>query len=111
MDTKLAVIIIITVAILGFMIGYSVAPTDMDTLRNQVAPTQPAAPASPGYGGPSPGYGGPPAGGGYGAPSGGGYGAPPAPRGGGYGAPSGGGYGAPAPRGGGYGAPTGGYGM
>jgi translation initiation factor IF-2 len=88
MNTNLAIIIIFCVAILSFLIGYSLAPTDMDTLRHSSGV---AAPAATGGGG---GYGSPAGGGGYGAPAGGGggYGAP-RPQTGGYGAPAGGGYG------------------
>ena len=87
----------ITVGILGFIIGYSMAPTDVADVRHSVA--RQAAPAS----------GGEAASGGYGAapaPVSGGYGAPPPPSGG-YGAPPppAGGYGAPPPPAGGYGAP------
>ena len=93
MKTSFVLIIMITVGILGFIIGYSIAPTDVAKVRHGVS--QKAAPAS----------GGEAASGGYGAESGssGGYGA--APASGGYGA-------APAPSGG-YGAapaPSGGYG-
>ena len=104
MKTNFAIIIIITVGILGFIIGYSMAPTDVAVVRHSVA--QKAAPASGdgaasgGYGaesGSSGGYGAAPASGGYGAaPAAGGYGAAPAPPSGGYG-------GAPAPPSGGYG--------
>ncbi len=88
MKTSFAVIIMITVGILGFIIGYSMAPTDVADVRHSVA--RQAAPAS----------GGEAASGGYGAAASGGYGA--APASGGYGAaPASGGYGAaPAPSGG-----------
>ena len=99
MKTHFTIIIIVLVGIVSFMIGYSVAPTDVSTVRHSV-PQQAAS-----GGGDSGGYGGDS--GGYGAADSGGYGAPAA---GGYGAPAAGGYGAPAA--GGYGAPAaGGYGM
>ena len=44
MKTSFAVIIMITVGILGFIIGYSMAPTDVADVRHSVA--QKAAPAS-----------------------------------------------------------------
>ncbi|MBW2466780.1 MAG: hypothetical protein JRF02_05715 [Deltaproteobacteria bacterium] len=98
MKTNFAIIIIITVGILGFILGYSMAPTDVATVRHGVS--QKAAPtgggSSGGYGGDSGGYGGDS--GGYGASSGG-YGEAPS---GGYGAAPSGGYGA---------APSGGYGQ
>jgi hypothetical protein len=92
MKAHFAIILMILVGILGFIIGYSMAPTDVADVRHAVS--QPAAPAS--SGGQAP-----PASGGYGAapaPASGGYGAAPAPAAGGYGA-------APAPPAGGYGAP------
>ena len=100
MKTHFAIILMILVGILGFIIGYSMAPTDVAEVRHAVS--QPAAPAASGQAAPSSG--------GYGtaAPASGGYGAAPAPAGG-YGAapaPPAGGYGAPpAPPAGGYGAP------
>ncbi|MFC1844637.1 hypothetical protein ACFLZ5_07610 [Thermodesulfobacteriota bacterium] len=115
MKTNFAIILLITVGILGFMIGYSMAPTDVAVVRHgvsqQAAPAGGGHAASGGYGaesGSSGGYGGDAApSGGYGAaPPSGGYGAAPAPASGGYGA-------APAPVSGGYGAPppSGGYGQ
>ena len=74
MKTNFAIIIMILVGILGFIIGYSMAPTDVATVRHGVS--QQAAPAG---GGSSGGYGGGASSGGYGgdaAPSGG-YGAAP----------------------------------
>ncbi len=84
-------ILLITVGILGFVLGYSMAPTDVESLRHGAV--QQAASG----GGESGGYGASDSGsGGYGASGGGG--------GGGYGAPAAsGGYGAPAPKAGGYG--------
>ncbi len=124
MKTSFVIIIMITVGILGFIIGYSMAPTDVAKVRHAVSqkavPASGGEAASGGYGaesGSSGGYGAA-ASGGYGAApaASGGYGAAPAPSGG-YGAapaPVSGGYGAaPAPVSGGYGAPppTGGYGQ
>ncbi len=88
MKSSLWIILLILVAIVSFLIGYSLAPTDVSVVRHGAVGQKPAS-AGGGYGG---------SGGGYGASSGG-YGAPT----GGYGAPTGG-YGAPT---GGYGAPTG----
>ena len=65
MKNSLIVIIIIVAAIIGFLVGYSVAPrTD----------TQATATAAGGHGAPSGGYGHAPAAGGYGAAPSGGYG-------------------------------------
>jgi len=87
MKASLWIIIIILVAILSFLVGYGLAPREINIAG------VPAGGITPGYGGGA---------GGYGAPAGG-YGSPA----GGYGVPAGG-YGAPA---GGYGAPpSGGYG-
>lgn len=80
MKAHFAVILMILVGILGFIIGYSMAPTDVAEVRHAVS--QPAAPAGSGTA----------------APASGGYGAAPAPAAGGYGA-------APTPPAGGYGAP------
>ena len=99
MKTSFVVILLTTVGILGFIIGYSMAPTDVATVRHSVS--QQAAPAGDGAAGSSGGYG-------AAAPASGGYGAAPAPPSGGYGAapaPPSGGYGAPPPPAGGYGAP------
>ncbi|MCF6289497.1 MAG: hypothetical protein L3J03_00615 [Desulfobacterales bacterium] len=88
MKTQFVIILLVVVGILSFIIGYSVAPTDIATLRHSVAGKASAGGGygdSGGYGADSGGYGG-----GYGAPAGGGYGAPDA---GGYGAPAAGGYG------------------
>jgi len=108
MKANFVIILLILIGILGFIIGYSVAPTDVETVRHSV--TQPTkagstgGQASGGYGSSAPA----PASGGYGsAPAGAGAPAPaPAP------APAAsGGYGTPAPATGGYGAPAaGGYG-
>ena len=46
MKTSFAVILMITVGILGFIIGYSMAPTDVADVRHSVS--QKAAPASGG---------------------------------------------------------------
>jgi uncharacterized membrane protein len=92
MKTHFAIILMILVGILGFIIGYSMAPTDVAEVRHAV--TQPAAAPASGQAASSSG--------GYGtaAPASGGYGATPAPSGG-YGAPPpAGGYGAPPPAGG-----------
>ncbi len=97
MKTHLAIIVIILVGILGFIIGYSVAPTDVDVVRHGAPTVASSGGEAGGYGSEDGGYGG----GGYGAESGG-YGAESGGYGGGYGAPAGGGYGAPAA--GGYGA-------
>jgi len=71
MKTNFAIILMITVGILGFIIGYSMAPTDVATVRHGVS--QQAAPA--GGGASSGGYGAAPPSGGYGAPPpSGGYG-------------------------------------
>jgi len=93
MKTNMVVILLILVGILGFIIGYSIAPTDVSVVRHD-APGQ----VSSGGSGEAGGYGGGGEAGGYGG--GGGYGAPAG--GGGYGAPAAGGYGAPAV--GGYGS-------
>ncbi len=85
MKNSLVIIIIIVVAILGFLIGYSLAPTDLSTVRHEVASGGHGA-AGDDSGALAGGYGGQAAGG-YGAPAAGGYGAPAA---GGYGAPAGG---------------------
>lgn len=89
MKTHFIIIILVLVGVLSFIIGYSMAPTDVSVVRH--GQPQAAAPSS----------GGQPASGGYGgsdapAPASGGYGAAPA--------PASGGYGAPAPASGGYGA-------
>jgi hypothetical protein len=84
MKTHLAIMIIVIVGAVCFVIGYSVAPTDVETVRHGVAQK---AKAAAGGGGDSGGYGGGGDSGGYGAPASGGYGAPAS---GGYGAPSGG---------------------
>jgi hypothetical protein len=78
MKVHFAIIIMILVGILGFTIGYSLAPTDVETVRH----------GSAAY---SSGGGQQAAGGGYGEAQSGGYGA--APASGGYGAPAAGGYG------------------
>ena len=98
MKTHFAIILMILVGILGFIIGYSMAPTDVAEVRHAV--TQPAAAPASGQAASSGGYG-------TAAPASGGYGAAPAAPAGGYGAapaPPAGGYGAPPPAGG-YGAP------
>lgn len=88
MKTHFIIILLVLVGVLSFIIGYSVAPTDVSVVRHSVA--QPAASGGSSSGG----YGSAPASGGYGAaPAAGGYGA--APAAGGYGAaPASGGYGA-----------------
>ncbi|KPK36043.1 MAG: hypothetical protein AMK70_03745 [Nitrospira bacterium SG8_35_1] len=87
MKNSMWVIIIIVVGILGFIVGYSLAPRNIDTSAQQSV-------TSGGYGG---GHG---AAGGYGGASSGGYGGGQGAAGG-YGGASSGGYG---------GAPSGGYG-
>ena len=82
MKTQFVIILMILVGIIGFIIGYSMAPTDVAVVRHAVS--QQAAPASQG-GASSGGYGG------SAAPSSGGYGGAAAPSGG---------YGAPPPSGG-----------
>ena len=81
MKAHFAIILMILVGILGFIIGYSMAPTDVAEVRHAIS--QPAAPAGSGTAAPaSGGYGAAPASGGYGAaptPPAGGYGAPPPP--------------------------------
>lgn len=96
MKTHFIVILLILVGVLSFIIGYSMAPTDVSVVRHGA---QQATAASGGGHGDSGGYGGGDSGG-YGGGDSGGYGA--APAAGGYGAPAAGGYGAPA---------SGGYGM
>jgi hypothetical protein len=90
MKNSLVVIIIIVAAILGFIVGYSLAPRT-DVASSSVQETAPA-PASGGYGS-SAGH--------EVAPASGGYGSATAPAAGGYGA---------APASGGHKAPAGGYG-
>jgi hypothetical protein len=88
MKAHFAIILLILVGILGFIIGYSMAPTDVAEVRHAVS--QPAATAGSGTAPASGGYGAAPASGGYGAapaPAAGGYGAAPTPPAGGYGAP------------------------
>lgn len=82
MKKNFAIILMIIVGIVSFIIGYSMAPTDVETVRKG-APTHASSGAgggadSGGYGGgaDSGGYGGGSDSGGYGAPSSGGYGAP-----------------------------------
>ena len=92
MKLHFAIIIMILVGILGFTIGYSLAPTDVETVRH-------GSTAYPSGGGKQQAASGggqqQAAGGGYGAADSGGYGSAPAT--GGYGsAPATGGYGAPA---------------
>ncbi len=84
MKTQFVIIILVVVGIISFIIGYSVAPTDVATLRHSVSGNVSGGGHgdSGGYGADSGGYGG-----GYGAPAGGGG------YGGGYGAPAAGGYG------------------
>jgi len=91
MKTHFVVILLILVGVLSFIIGYSMAPTDVSVVRHGV---QQATAASGG------GHGDSADSGGYGGGDSGGYGS--APASGGYGAPASGGYGAPAT--GGYGA-------
>lgn len=81
MNKNIAIILMVVIGAVCFVIGYSVAPTDVATVRHGVT-------AEAG-GGDAGGYGGGDSGG-YGAPAAGGYGAPAA---GGYGAPAAGGYG------------------
>jgi len=96
MKNSIWIMVLIVVAIIAFLVGYSVAPRNIDTGTGpSVAPGH-----AGGYGAQAGGYGGSAASGGYGAPSAGGYGAPA----GGYGAPPAGGYGAPPA--GGYGSPS-----
>ena len=71
-------ILLITVGILGFVIGYSMAPTEVEVVRHGAVQQEASG------GGESGGYGASGGGGGYGAPASGGYGAP-APASGGYG--------------------------
>ena len=84
MQSSLWVILLILVAILSFVIGYSLAPTDVGVVRHTTKTS---------FEGHQKGKYGPEGSGGYGSPAdSGGYGA----ESGGYGAPAGGGYGAPA---------------
>jgi hypothetical protein len=77
MKTHLAIMIIVIVGAVCFVIGYSVAPTDVEVVRHGVAQKKAAAGGGEeagGYGGgDAGGYGGGDAGG-YGAPAAGGYG-------------------------------------
>jgi hypothetical protein len=78
MKTNVATILMILIGILGFIIGYSMAPRDAATLQHGSAPTATAAPKSGGGG-----YGG---GSATPAPAAGGYGGGAAPaKSGGYG--------------------------
>ncbi len=90
MKSSLWVILLVLVSIVSFIIGYSLAPTELDVVRHSTKTS---------FQDHEKGKYGPEGSGGYGSPAAGGYGAPI----GGYGAPAGG-YGAPA---GGYGAPRG----
>ncbi len=69
MKTSVWVILLVLLGMLGFIIGYSLAPTDVDVVRHGAAVGGQAA-ESGGYG--------KPAAGGYGKPAAGGYGKPPA---------------------------------
>jgi hypothetical protein len=80
MKTHFVVILLILVGVLSFIIGYSMAPTDVSVVRHGV---QQAPAASSGGHGDSGGYGGGDSGGYGAAPASGGYGA--APASGGYG--------------------------
>jgi Flp pilus assembly protein TadG len=93
MKPQFVIILLILVGILGFIVGYSIAPTDVSVVRHG-APEATTS-SSAGHEEASGGYG-------SAAPESGGYGAAPA---------ASGGYGASAPAAGGYGAPaSGGYG-
>jgi hypothetical protein len=83
MKTHFVIIILILVGVLSFIIGYSMAPTDVSVVRHSV---QQAPAASGGGHGESGGYG-------SAAPASGGYGAAPAASGGYGAAPASGGYG------------------
>ena len=86
MKTNFVIGLLIFIGISGFVIGYIMAPTNVETVTSGSSSGQ----TSGGYGSSAPatsgGYGAAPASGGYGAP-----------------APAAGGYGAPAPAAGGYG--------
>jgi len=93
MKTHFVVILLILVGVLSFIIGYSMAPTDVSVVRHGVHQATAASGGGHGDSADSGGYGSAPASGGYGsAPASGGYGS--APASGGYGAPASGGYGA-----------------
>ncbi|UCE79237.1 MAG: hypothetical protein JSV13_00940, partial [Nitrospiraceae bacterium] len=74
MKSSLWVILLVLISIVSFIIGYSLAPTEVDVVRHTIGSGQKAASGGEGTSG------------GYGTPAAGGYGAPA----GGYGAPAGG---------------------
>ena len=80
MKPQFVIILLILVSILGFIVGYSMAPTDVSVVRHgepqATTSSSGGHEASGGYGASGGGYGEAPASGGYGAPASGGYGAP-----------------------------------